>query len=368
MKTSTNKPIGFGILGAGLIAPFHAKAVLAAKGGRLVALCDTLRERLDRLSESFGTKAYHTLDEMLRDPEIDVVNIALPNHLHYEAVLKCAAAGKHVLTEKPPAMSLRETDAMIAACRAAGVKFGCTVQCRVRKAVHAMRQAVQAGRFGRLLHADAIMKWYRSTEYYHSDAWRMSRKSGAGVTVQQAFHYIDMLQYLIGPASRVQARMTNLSHPDIPLEDTTLAFVDFACGAQGVVEASTALWPGTDVRIELNGENGTAIMAGEKMLTWKFRDEQPEDDDIRRYGSAAQATGARGAADLGHAEHTVVIQDMIDAIRQNREVMIPVSSVRPTLEIVLAMYQSAARHEPVALPISDDESIWAWKAEQVATA
>lgn len=355
------KTIGFGILGAGLIAPFHAKAVRDTNGGKLIAVCDMARERADKLAAEFKVKVYYTLDEMLTDPEIDVVNIALPNHLHHAAVLKCAAAGKHVLTEKPPAMSLQETDEMIAACRQAGVKFGCTVQCRVRKSIQAMKQAVDSGRFGKLLHADAIMKWYRSTEYYHSDAWRMSRKSGAGVTVQQAFHYIDLLQYLVGPARQVQARMTNLAHPGIALEDTMLAFVDFGCGAQGVVEASTALWPGTDVRIELNGENGTAIMAGEKMLTWKFRDERPEDAEIRSYGSTSQATGARGAADLGHADHTVVVQDMVDAINQNREVVIPVASVRPTLEIVLAMYRSAALAQPVTLPVQDDESIWAWK-------
>jgi predicted dehydrogenase len=355
------KTIGFGILGAGLIAPFHAKAVRDTNGGKLIAICDMARERADKLSAEFKVKVYYTLDEMLKDPEIDVVNIALPNHLHHEAVLKCAAAGKHVLTEKPPAMSLKETDEMIAACRKAGVKFGCTVQCRVRKSIQAMKKAVDSGRFGKLLHADAIMKWYRSTEYYHSDAWRMSRKSGAGVTVQQAFHYIDLLQYLVGPARQVQARMTNLAHPGIALEDTLMAFVDFGCGAQGVVEASTALWPGTDVRIEINGENGTAIMAGEKMLTWKFRDERPEDEEIRSYGSTSSATGARGAADLGHADHKVVIQDMVDAINENREVVIPVASVRPTLEIVLAMYRSAALAQPVTLPVQDDESIWTWK-------
>jgi UDP-N-acetyl-2-amino-2-deoxyglucuronate dehydrogenase len=103
-------------------------------------------------------------------------------------------------------------------------------------------------------------------------------------------------------------------------------------------------------------------MTGEKMLTWRFRDERPEDAEIRSYGSTSQATGASGAADLGHADHTVVIQDMIDAINQNREVVIPVASVRPTLEIVLAMYQSAARNQPVTLPIQDDEGIWAWRA------
>lgn len=355
------KTIGFGILGAGLIAPFHAKAVRDTQGGKLVAVCDMARERADKLGAEFNCKVYYSLDDMLRDPAIDAVNIALPNHLHHDAVLKCAAAGKHVLTEKPPAMSLQETDAMIAACRQAGVKFGCTVQCRVRKSIQAMKRAVDSGRFGRLLHADAIMKWFRSTDYYRSDAWRMSRKSGAGVTVQQAFHYIDLLQYLVGPARQVQARMTNLAHPAIALEDTLLAFVDFQCGAQGVVQASTALWPGTDVRIELNGENGTAIMAGEKMLTWKFRDERPEDAEIRSYGSASQATGASGAADLGHADHTVVVQDLVDAINGGREVVIPVASVRPTLEIVLAMYGSAARQQPVTLPVQDDESIWQWK-------
>ena len=352
------KTLGFGILGAGLIAPFHAKSVINSRGGQLIAFCDMSQERADKLAGEFKVKAYYTLAAMLQDPDIDVVNVCLPNHLHYEAVLQCAAAGKHVLTEKPPAMTLRETDEMIAACRQAKVKFGCTVQCRIRQAIQAMKQAVDSGRFGKLLHADAYMKWYRSSEYYHSDAWRSSRKSGAGVTVQHAFHYIDLLQYLMGPAQQVEARMTNLAHPSVNLEDTVLAFVKFANGAQGVVEASTALWPGTDMRIEVNGTDGTAIVAGEKMVTWKFRDERPEDAAIRQIGNAAQATGAGGAADLGFADHQVVIQDLIDAVTENREVVIPVAAVRPTLEIVLAMYQSAARNAPVVLPVQDDSSIW----------
>lgn len=352
------KELGFGILGAGLIAPFHARAVRDAKGSRLVAFCDVSEERLKKLSAEFTAKSYRSLDEMLKDPEIDVVNVATPNHLHHNAVLACAAAGKHVLTEKPPAMTLKETDSMIAACRKANVKFGCFVQCRTRKAIQAMKKAIEAGRFGKLFAADTYMKWFRSTEYYQSDAWRSSRKSGAGVTVQQAFHYIDLIQYLVGPAKRVHARMSNLAHPAVKLEDTTLAFVDYACGAQGVVQASTCIWPGTDVRVEINGENGTAIMAGEKMVTWKFKDERPEDAEIRQYGSTSQATGARGAADLGHADHQFVVQDLVDALRENREVFIPVASVRPTLEMVLAMYQSAARNAPVDLPVQDDESVW----------
>ena len=353
--------LGFGILGAGLVAPFHAKSLRDAEGCRLVAVCDVAKARADACAAEYGVKAYYSLADMLGDPAVDVVNVALPNHLHHAAVMQCAQAGKHVITEKPPAMTLRETDEMIEACRRAGVKFSCTVQSRVRKAIQAMKRAIASGRFGKLLHADAYMKWHRTTEYYHSDGWRSSRRSGAGVTVQHAFHYIDLLQYLAGPAARVQARMTNLAHPSVQLEDTLLAFIDFANGAQGVVEASTALWPGTDVRIEINGENGTAMMAGERMVTWKFRDEEPEDEEIRAYGSAAQETGAGGPAAFGYADHQVVIQDMVDAVREDREVVIPVESVRPTVEIVLAMYQSAARNCPVELPTEDDETVWEWR-------
>lgn len=350
--------LGFGLVGAGLVAPFHANSIRASKGGRLVAVCDLNRERADKLAATYGARPYYDIDEMLKNPEIQVVCVLTPNHLHYDAVLKCAQAKKHVIVEKPPAMSLRETDEMIAACERAGVKFACTVQCRVRKAIQAMKKAIDEGRFGRLLHADAIMKWYRSTEYYHSDPWRSSRRSGAGVTVQHAFHYIDLLQYLAGPVASVEAKMYNLAHPSVKLEDTLLAFITYANGALGVVQASTALWPGTDVRIEINGENGTAIMVGEKMTTWKFRDERPEDEQIRQFGDATQATAAGSPTAFSYADHLVVIQDMIDAIRENREVVIPVRTVRPSVELALALYQSAARNCKVDLPVQDDPTIW----------
>ena len=152
--------------------------------------------------------------------------------------------------------------------------------------------------------------------------------------------------------------MNNLAHPDVELEDTLLAFVDYENGAQGVVEASTALWPGTDIRIEINGENGTAIMVGERMDTWKFRDERPEDEEIRKLGSAAVATGAAGAADFGFHDHMAVIEDMAYAIETGREPVITLASVRPTLEWALAMYQSAKQGAPVALPITDESAVW----------
>jgi predicted dehydrogenase len=255
-------------------------------------------------------------------------------------------------------MSLREVDKMQKAGAAAGVKIGVVLQCRTRRAVQAIRQAIQEGRFGQILHADAYMKWFRSSHYYTADAWRTQRRSGAGVTIQQAFHYIDLLQYLVGPVQKVLAQMTNLAHEGIPLEDTALAFVTYQNGARGVVQASTALWPGTDLRIEVNGENGTAIIVGERIDTWKFKDDRPEDTEIRHYGSAAVATGSTGAADLGFHDHKAVIEDMVGAIQTGRDPMITLASVRPTLEWALAMYQSAKQDAAVTLPLANEEDVW----------
>jgi UDP-N-acetyl-2-amino-2-deoxyglucuronate dehydrogenase len=350
--------IGFGIVGAGLVAPFHLHAINDARGGDAIGIFDIAGGKAAQVAEKFGIKVFSSLQEMLDNEHVHVVCVATPNHLHRNAVIQAATAGKHVLTEKPPAMSLKETDEMIDFCKNANVKFGCFVQCRVRKAIQAMKSAVDSGRFGKLLHADAYMKWFRPQEYYSSEGWRGQRKCGSGVTVAQGFHYIDLLQYLVGHANTVDATMTNIGHPGINLEDEVLAQIEYRCGAKGIVQLSTALWPGTDVRIELHGTNGSAVMIGERIQTWQFRDERPEDEQIRTIGNSSQATGAGGAADFGHRDHMVVVQDMIDCITSGGDVVIPVASVRPTLEIVLAMYESAKHKRPVTLPVVDDDSVW----------
>jgi predicted dehydrogenase len=143
--------------------------------------------------------------------------------------------------------------------------------------------------------------------------------------------------------------MTNLIHPEVDLEDTCTAKLDFACGAQGFLRATTAMYPGTDIRIELNGENGTAVMVGERMVQWQFREEQPEDEETRRIGSAAAQTAATGAAAFGHAEHQLLIADMLDAVREGRDPYVTVESGRQTLATALAMYDSADAGTPVGV-------------------
>jgi predicted dehydrogenase len=193
------------------------------------------------------------------------------------------------------------------------------------------------------------MKWHRPTAYYLRDAWRSRREEGAGVTIQHAFHYLDLLLHLAGPVAGLQAWMTNLIHPEVDLEDTCAARLDFACGAHGFLRATTAMYPGSDVRIELNGENGTAAMVGERMVQWQFREEQPEDAAIRQLGSEAQQTAATGAAAFGHLEHRALIADMLEAIEQGRDPYVTAESGRQTLAVALAMYESARSDSPVSL-------------------
>jgi len=352
--------VGFGILGAGMISGIHADALRNSRKAHLAAICDIQRERAEKLADEFApdAKVYTVLDDLLADPRVGVVNVVTPNHLHTDAVLAAAAAGKHVLCEKPPAMSLAETDRMIEVCRRAGLKFGIFVQSRLREPIQRMKRAIDQGRFGRVLRADAVMKWYRSTEYYRTDAWRRERRSGAGVTIQHAFHYIDLLQYLVGPAATVQARMDNLAHQDVELEDTLDALIRFEGGAIGSVAASTALWPGTDVRIEVYGQTGAAVMQGAIFSLWQFQDQRPEDEVIRQVGNKDQATAGSSPTALESIEHRMIIDDCVDAIQEDREVVIPCTSVRPTLEMALAMYKSDRLGRPIDLPLVDESDVW----------
>ena len=352
------KKLGFGLLGTGLVAPFHAKSIVTSKKCDLIAVADIDLERAQKFSREYQCAANTTLDELIENDRIDVINVLTPNHLHREAVIKIAEAKKSILVEKPPALSLKDIDEMVAACEKNGVKLGVFLQCRVRAAVQAVKKTIDAGRFGRLVHADAYMKWFRTREYYNSDAWRSSKQSGAGVTIQHAFHYFDLLYYLAGPVTKVQARMNNLDHPDVDLEDTLLAFLDFENGAQGVVQASTALWPGQDIRIEIFGTDGMAIIVGETIKKWEFKNSLPEDEAIRNIGSVDIGTAATGPAAFEFNDHQIVIEDMVDAILENRDPVIAAPTTRHTVELALAMYKSAARNNIISLPLESEEGIW----------
>lgn len=349
--------LGFGVVGCGLVSQFHGAAIVNSRKAELISASDPNEERLNAFVEKYGGEAAPSFEAQLADERIDVLNILTPNAMHADFCIPALQAGKHVIVEKPPEMTLDKTDQMIAAAEANQRKLAICLQVRMRESIRAIKAAIEAGRFGRMLEGDAYMKWFRPTDYYLMDDWRSRREQGAGVTIQHAFHYIDLLHHLMGPVKRVHAQMTNLAHPQVQLEDTLKAFLEFESGAEGLVEASTALWPGRPPRIEVNGEDGTAITEGEIVIAWDFRDERPEDEHIRGIGRGSVAAGGTGAADLSYEEHMWLIEDMVDAILDDRDPYVNARNARHSLEIALAMYLSADRGQPVELPLPAETRI-----------
>ena len=352
MNVSGDK-IGFGIVGCGLVSAFHARAIGAIPETRLIGFVDVRKERAEQRAQEFGGKAFADLDALLAQKEVHVINVCTPNGLHEEIVLKAAAAGKHVMVEKPPEITLERTDRMIAACKAAGVKFATVLQSRFRPSVSALKTAIEQGELGQLLMGDVYMKWYRSQAYYRRDPWRGTKETEGGMLIQLAFHYLDLLCWLMGPVHRVTARTTRLLHRTIETEDTGVAILEFQNGAMGVVEASTAVAPGIDTRLEIHGERGTVRLEGDRVRQWHI-DGQENEQAKRRY-SQEGGTAAGHEADFGWQDHQAQIRDMVDAVRNDRAPAITGEDGRNILELILAIYRSAETGRPVSLPLPKGE-------------
>ena len=233
--------IGFGIIGCGMIAHFHARAIADVRGAKLVACYDTIPAAADKLAEATGCTAYHDLDAMLADPAVEVVTIGTPSGAHLEPAVAAARAGKHVIVEKPLEITLKRCDKIIEECRKAGVTLSTIFPSRFHDSSIELRRAMDQGRFGRLTVGDAVVKWYRTQAYYDSGAWRGTwQLDGGGALMNQAIHSVDLLLWLMGPVVDVRARTGLLAHQRIAVEDVALATVGFANGAMGVIEASTA--------------------------------------------------------------------------------------------------------------------------------
>ena len=353
-------PIGFGIVGAGMISRFHAKALAEVRGAKLVACADTAPGRAAALAAEVGCRGYDTLEAMLADDEVHAVTIGTPSGAHMDPAVAAARAGKHVIVEKPLEITLKKCDKIIEACDKAGVKLSAIFPSRFHDSSKLMKQAVEAGRFGRLTLGDAYVKWYRTQQYYDSGAWRGTwALDGGGALMNQAVHTVDLLAWLMGPVVEVQAYTATLAHERIEVEDVATATLRFENGALGVIEATTAAFPGYLKRIELHGSAGSAVLEEEDIKHWDFAKKERSDAAVRRQMSATKSTGG-GAADpaaIGHHGHTKQFQDFVDAIRKDRTPAIDGHEGRRSVEIILAIYKSAQTGKKISLPLKSDPKL-----------
>ena len=280
---------------------------------------------------------------LLARPDVDAICITTPSGTHADLGIAAARAGKHVLTEKPLDITPARVDELVEACAANNVQLGGIFQARFGKGAQAVKSAMDAGRFGRLAWASAYVPWFRSEEYYRSAGWRGTWElDGGGALMNQSIHAIDMILWLAGDWEEVSARCTNVLHQGLEVEDTAMAWVKFQNGALGVVQGSTACYPGEPKRVELKGSTGSATLVDDMPTLWQFESDAPHDDEVRDWVKGAQIGG--GASDpnaISIEGHRAQIEDFAGAIAENREPAIPGRDGKKAVELICAIYQSS---------------------------
>ena len=341
------KPVGFGIIGAGMIAEMHAKSIASLDNCRLVGFYDSVPAAASRRAEQFHCRAYGSFEEFLADPEIEAVTIATPSGAHMDSAVAAANAGKHVFCEKPLDVTLEKVDAIIAACEKNHRLLAPVFQLRFTRPVQLLRQAMQEGRFGKMILASAQMRWFRSEEYFSKSTWRGTWKmDGGGALMNQAIHMIDLLLYVNGAPAQVCAMSDTLTH-HIEVEDTLCAAVKWANGSYGTIEVSTSCAPGFPRRLEFSGSGGSVSIEEESITRWEFTDSRPEDEEIRRLcTSGGDAKGASDPRSINHTGHACQIDDLAKAIRKGTPLLIDGREGRRAVEFICGIYESARTGKP----------------------
>ena len=347
---TSEKSLGFGIIGCGVIADFHVQAIANLKGAHLVGVADQFAEPVARLAKKYGIGFSTTsIDELVARPGIHIVCVTTPSGAHLEPALTAIRAGKHLVVEKPIEITVERVDELLRAADAANVKVAAIFQSRFGTGARTVKAAIDAGRFGRLVLCSAYVKWHRAADYYRG--WKGTLKlDGGGAVMNQGVHAVDLLQWFAGMPVEVFAWKTRRVHEKIEAEDTAVAALKFSSGALGTIEATTAAYPGFNKRLEICGETGSVILEDDRILAWDFREARPEDAGIRAAGQGVDmGSGASDPTKISFQGHQMQLQDLVDAVRENRPPAVEGREARNAVALIRALYASAERGAPVKL-------------------
>lgn len=329
------KSLKFAIIGCGRICKVHAAVLSNLPEVKVVAVCDVVEERAKKFATKYNCQFTTSYRDILKRDDVDVIDICAPSFLHSEIAINSANAGKHVVSEKPIALSLEDADRMIESCKKAGVNLFVVKQNRYNPPIVKLKEALDEGRFGKIYFGNATVRWYRSQSYYEENEW--FGKFGGGVLINQASHNIDMLQWLMGPVTQVYAKTATAGH-DIAVEDLGIAIVKFRNGAWGTIEATTCAYPkNLEGSITIIGENGTVQIGGiqmNKTTIWEFKDYRNEDGLYSKYST--------NPPDIYGYGHIKMMEDVVNTILNNSSnKVIDGVEGRKSLELILALYESA---------------------------
>jgi UDP-N-acetyl-2-amino-2-deoxyglucuronate dehydrogenase len=339
--------IGFGIIGAGMIAEFHVAALRQLTGVQLLAVYARDSAKAAEFAARHGCTAYNDLAAFLAHSGLQAVSICTPSGAHLEPALAAMAVGKHVICEKPLEITPERVDAMIAGAQRHGVLLSGIFQRRFNPSTAALKDAIINKRFGRIALAEASIKWWRTQDYYQANAWRGTWKlDGGGALMNQGIHTVDLLLHLMGPVRRVSASVGLIAHHGIEVEDTAVAILEFVNGAKGIIQASTACYSATGHPAEINicGENGSVFMADDKFRHWEFRSPTDDDQIIRQRFGVAYAQKGAGAVDpkaIDAAWHARNFADFLQAIRGEGTLSVDGQAGRAAVVLIDAIYRAA---------------------------
>lgn len=343
-----------GILGCGMIANYHAKAILEIPDARLAGAFDKDWEHGRKFCETYGIRQFESMEAMLSSDEIDVICICLPSGLHYSAAKECIHYGKHVIVEKPMTFTTAQADEIIAMADAAGVQVSVISQLRYSQSVSTLKNALQQGYFGKPVAFDIYMKYYRDPEYYRSSSWKGTLEmDGGGALMNQGVHGVDLLQYIAGPVVSVQALTATRCH-SIEAEDTVAAVLEFENGALGVLQATTSVYPGFSRRLEICGTEGTAILREDAIEYCSFRDSSMQ----LPCQKPMVETGSRPDG-MDHSLHKKQIADFLLSLKENRRPFLDAREGKKTVQIIEAVYHAAATGKKVIISNKEEEKKYA---------
>ena len=329
--------IHVGLTGGGNITETHARAARGIAGVELAAIYGRNTENVARLSREFGAKPYQDFDAFLAHRPMNMILIGSPSGRHAAEGIAAAGNGLHVLTEKPIEINTKRADALIAAAQQAGVKLGVIFQDRMKPHIRRLKQWLDAGVVGKVLFADARVKWYRPPEYYSHSRWRGTLAlDGGGALINQGVHTVDLLLWLLGDVVRVQARTATALHK-IEAEDTAVAILEFASGALGSLYATTAAYPGYPRRLEITGTQGTVVLEQDRIVAADLRNPPPDGTansvpDTNPSATSAAVTDIRG--------HQAVMRDFIHAIEHNCSPACDGAEGRRSIALVESIYRA----------------------------
>lgn len=345
----------YALIGCGRIATNHIKAALNNRLS-IVAVCDTAAEKMEELLQKHGLEKkpaiarYTNYRKMLEEVKPDLVSIATESGKHAEIVLCCIDCGIHVIVEKPMAMNMTEADEIARRSKERNVKVAACHQNRFNIAVQKMREALEKGRFGKLSHGSVHVRWNRNHSYYDQAAWRGTWAQDGGALMNQCIHGIDLFRWMLGDeVDTVYAQTRQQFHDYLECEDLGMAVVTFKNGAIGTIEGTTNVYPhNLEETLYLFGEKGTVKLGGtstNNIDVWEFADEVEADQENKGLVEVTSNVYGNG--------HTSLFADMVEAINDDRPPYVDAVAGRNAVEMILAIYQSAATGKPVKLPLTD---------------